>query len=55
MKNKIKLLSVVIFLSTSCGPFHNRNLYELSLGEATKHHKLILLDFSATWCGGCKD
>ena len=54
MKSIIKLLLVVIILSTSCGHFHNKNFYELSLSDATKHHKLILLDFSAKWCGGCK-
>jgi thioredoxin-related protein len=54
MKNLINLLSVVIIFSTSCGSSHNKNAYELSLSDAKKHHKLILLDFSATWCGGCK-
>jgi len=48
------LLLIIITISTSCQNSINVNFYELALREAKKQNKLILLDFSAEWCGGCK-
>jgi thiol:disulfide interchange protein len=52
MKNLICILIVIIALS--CNNLSHKNYYELILQDAKELHKIILLDFSATWCGGCK-
>jgi thioredoxin-related protein len=52
MKNIFSLL--IIITALSCNNKSRKNFYELTIQEAKKHHKIILLDFSATWCGGCK-
>jgi len=52
MKNIISLLIVITALS--CDNLNRKNFYELTVQDAKKQHKIILLDFSATWCGGCK-
>ena len=54
MKNLFKIITVAIILVFSCkssGPFTS---YEEVINEAKTNHKLILLDFTANWCAGCK-
>lgn len=52
MKKIICLLIVIAALA--CDNLSHKNFYELTLQDAKKQHKIILLDFSAAWCGGCK-
>jgi len=49
---KIIISLWIVITALSCDNLSN--IYERTLQDAKKHHKIILLDFSATWCGGCK-
>jgi thioredoxin-related protein len=47
------ILILVLVFSASCKNSGDNNFYERTLRKAEKNHKLILLDFGATWCQGC--
>jgi thiol-disulfide isomerase/thioredoxin len=54
MKYILRFLIPFIVISVSCGNFKKYNFYELALKESQNENKLLLLDFTAIWCGGCK-
>jgi thiol-disulfide isomerase/thioredoxin len=50
------LTSILVFflILVSCDISKNDSFYDRTLKQATKFDKIVLLDFSAIWCGGCK-
>jgi tetratricopeptide (TPR) repeat protein len=54
MKYVLNFFIIILIISASCDSFHRRNFYDLALKESQDKHKLLLLDFTAVWCGGCK-
>lgn len=51
---KIIISLLIVITALSCNNLSHKNIYDLTIRDAKIQHKIILLDFSATWCGGCK-
>lgn len=51
---KITTIFFILFILISCNNLENDNNYYRTLKQAAKHDKIVILDFSAIWCGGCK-
>lgn len=54
MKQIVIILTALTLTLGACNRSRDINFYNLALQEARRENKLILLDFSAEWCGGCK-
>lgn len=54
MKLPLIILTFTLLIAVSCKHSGPPNQYHQTILNAEKSNRLILLDFTAKWCGGCK-